>query len=113
LAKQPGDNGTRKGAVLSLLSDHCLLLHEDQIALIESKLPAATVGSLRDRERANAMIEALEFLIKDKEDGKSIAFELKSSIENAIPLRPSKKHMAHKEMPNLEGAPSLTYMKAA
>lgn len=113
LAKQPGDDGTRRGVVLSLLTDHCLLLHEDQKALIKSKLPAATVGSLRDRERANAMIEALELLIQDKEDGKRIATELKDSIENVIPLRPSKKHMAHRKMPNLECSTSLAYKKVA
>lgn len=113
LAKQPGDDGTRRGVVLSLLTDHCLLLHEDQMALIESKLPAATVGSLRDRERANAMIEALESLIQDASDGQRIAAQLKDSIENTIPIRPSKKHMAHREMPNLKSAPSLAYKKAA
>lgn len=113
LAKQPGDDGTRKGVVLSLLTDHCLLLHKDQMALVNNKLPAATVGSLRDRERANAMIDALDDLIQDKDDGKRIANQLKQSIENVIPLKPSKKHMCHREMPDLKSAPSLSHRKVA
>ena len=113
LAKQPGDNGTRKGVVLSLLTDHCLLLHEDQMALVNDKLPAATVGSLRDRERAHAMIDALNDLIRDKDDGELIATQLKLSIENVIPLKPSKKHMCHRQMTNLKSAPSLSHQKVA
>jgi hypothetical protein len=112
LAKQPGDTGTRRGVVLSLLTDHCLLLHEDQMALIKNKLPAATVGSLRDRERANAMVEAVGSLVQDKADANRIANQLKDSIENIIPLRPSNKHMAHKDMPNLTGTASLAYRAA-
>jgi hypothetical protein len=113
LAKQPGDDGTRKGVILSLLTDHCLLLHEDQKALIKNKLPASTVGSLRDRERANAMLEALGSVIQDKEHSKKITSELQHAIQNVIPLRPSKKHMSDKIMPNLESAPSLAYQAAA
>ena len=66
LAKQPGIDGSCRGVILSLLLDHCLLLHPSQIALIKSKLPASTVGSLRDRERANAILETIETLVADK-----------------------------------------------
>lgn len=113
LAKQPGETGTRRGVVLSLLTDHCLLLHEDQMALVKNKLPAATVGSLRDRERANAMVEAVGSLVQDKADAHRIANQLKDSIEHIIPLRPSNKHMAHKEMPKLSGTGSLAYRAVA
>ena len=113
LAKQPGETGTRRGVVLSLLTDHCLLLHEDQMALVKNKLPAATVGSLRDRERANAMVETVGSLVRDKADASRIANQLKDSIEHIIPLRPSNKHMAHKEMPKLSGTDSLAYRAAA
>ena len=83
------------------------------MALVNNKLPAATVGSLRDRERAHAMIDALDDLIQDKDDGERIASQLKQSIENVIPLKPSKKHMSHRQMPNLKSSPSLSYRKAA
>ena len=44
LAKQMGEEGTSRG--LSLLLDLCLVLHPRQLAQVEHKLPAYTVGSL-------------------------------------------------------------------
>jgi hypothetical protein len=49
LAKQPGKEGSSRGLTLSLLLDHCLLLHPEQKRRLKNKLPAGTVGSLRDR----------------------------------------------------------------
>jgi hypothetical protein len=46
LAKQTGEAGTSHGLSLSLLLDLCLLLHPRQLAQVEHKLPAYTVGSL-------------------------------------------------------------------
>jgi hypothetical protein len=45
-AKQLDEDGSSRGLILSLLFDHCLLLHPEQTARIENKLPAYTVGSL-------------------------------------------------------------------
>ena len=63
MAKQPGIDESCKGVILSLLLDHCLLPHPSHIALIKSKLAASTVGSLRDRERSNAILETIESLV--------------------------------------------------
>ena len=112
LAKQPGIEGSRRGVILSLLVDHCLLLHPAQIALLKDKLPAVTVGSLRDRERATAVLEAVESLVSNDESGK-IVLELKMCIEDAIPLRESSKHMNARELGRLEPTESLKYKKAA
>ena len=45
LAKQPDEEGSSRGLLLSLLLDLCLLLHPEQLARVEDKLPAYTVGS--------------------------------------------------------------------
>jgi hypothetical protein len=47
LAKQTGEEGSSRGLTLSLLLDLCLLLHPEQLARVENKLPAYTVGSLQ------------------------------------------------------------------
>lgn len=112
LAKQPGVDGSCRGVILSLLVDHCLLLHPDQMALIKNKLPAATVGSLRDRERANAVVEAIEALVT-AEQAADIVTQLKDCIVTAIPLRESKKHMNNRDIGKLEPADSLKYRVAA
>jgi len=46
-AKQYDEEGSSRGLILSLLLDHCLLLHPEQTTRIENKLPAYTVGSLQ------------------------------------------------------------------
>ena len=106
LAKQPGVDGSRRGVILSLLLDHCLLLHPDQMALVKDKLPAATVGSLRDRTRATAVLEAVESLVSS-EMADVVINELKESIDNVIPLRPSSKHMCNKTVGQLDDTSSL------
>lgn len=112
LAKQPGVDGSCRGVILSLLVDHCLLLHPDQMALINSKLPAATVGSLRDRERATAVLETIESLVASDKSS-AIVVELKACINNVIPLRTSSKHMNARDLGRLESSPSLKYKKAS
>ena len=112
LAKQPGVDGSRRGLILSLLVDHCLLLHPDQMALIKNKLPAVTVGSLRDRERATAVVDAVESLVAN-DQSKPVIIELRKCIETAIPLRKSSKHMSSRDLGRLESTPSLKYKNAA
>ena len=113
LAKQPGTEGSCRGVILSLLVDHCLLLHPAQLALINNKLPAATVGSLRDRERAKAVVETIENLVVANDRTANIVSELKQCIDKAIPLRPSSKHMNARDLGRLEATPGLRYKAAA
>lgn len=105
LTKQPDEDGSSRGLVLSLLLDHCLLLHPKQLARLEDKLPAATVGSLRNLLRIDAFAEAMrQFLQERPSDG----FErLRERIEEFYPLAPSSKHMANRDLGTLESSPSL------
>lgn len=112
LAKQPDYDGSRRGVSLSLLLDHCLLLHPEQKALVNNKLPALTVGSLRDQERAKAVIETVEELL-NSDKPKEVIDCLKHSLSEIIPLRPSSKHMSGRDLGRLESTPSLEYKYAA
>ena len=112
LAKQPDYDGSCRGVTLSLLIDHCLLLHPEQTALVNNKLPALTVGSLRDYERVKAVIETVEDLLNT--DNPQLVIDcLKNSITEIIPLRESSKHMSGKDLGRLEPTPSLKYKAAA
>ncbi|MCI5194397.1 MAG: transposase, partial [Candidatus Electrothrix sp. AU1_5] len=51
LTKLTGEEGSRNSLILSLLVDHCLLFHPDQLARIKNKIPASTVGTLRHQIR--------------------------------------------------------------
>jgi hypothetical protein len=61
LAMQRGIDGSEHGVIISLLSDHALHFHQDQLALYQNKEPAATVGSLREK----VMMESLLAFIKN------------------------------------------------
>ena len=56
-AKQLDEEGSSRGLILSLLFDHCLLLHPEQTARIENKLPAYTVGSLQRKSQMDVLLE--------------------------------------------------------
>ena len=56
LTKHPGEEGSSRSLILSLLVDHCLLLHPDQLAQVENKRPVYTVGSLRDRVQVESQL---------------------------------------------------------
>jgi hypothetical protein len=113
LAKQPGVEGSCRGVILSLLVDHSLLLHPDQLALVNNKLPAATVGSLRDRERAQAVLDVIEDLLADQAVEINIVADLRKCVDKVVPLRPSKKHMSNRELGRIEPTHSLKYLAAA
>ena len=113
LAKQPGVDGSCRGVILSLLVDHMLLLHPAQLASVRSKLPAVTVGSLRDRERAQAVIDTIEVLLAENHQSTTVVTDLKNCVNDAIPLCPSKKHMNLRELGRLQPTDSLKYHAAA
>jgi hypothetical protein len=101
LAKQPGEEGSNRGVTLSLLSDHALLLHEDQKVLLENKKPAATVGSLREK----VMMESLKGFIEEivSSDNPRVLFEnYADKISELFELRTSIKHLRHVDMKYLE-----------
>lgn len=92
LAKQRGVDGSIRGIILSLLSDHALLLHPQQQVLFNNKVPAATVGSLRQM----VIIDSLMAFIKDiahHQNPKQEFEKYSSRISEIFTLMPSKKHM--------------------
>jgi hypothetical protein len=97
LAKQPDQEGSSRSLILSLLLDHCLLLHPDQIARLENNLPLATLGSLQEKIKA----EYLLLFIKDLLDGDDVEQKLERlshAVAQAFQLAPSSKHMSQQEV---------------
>lgn len=112
MAKQTGVDGSSRGLILSLLTDHALLLHPEQTALLKHKLPALTVGSLRDHIRFEAIITFIRQII-ECDDPASALTECAEQIKKVIPLTPSKKHLNHRTIGRLEPSASLKYREAA
>ncbi|CCK81340.1 uncharacterized protein TOL2_C31820 [Desulfobacula toluolica Tol2] len=93
LTKQPGEDGSYRSLTLSLLVDHCLLLHPDQMASINNKLPAKTVGSLCEIIKIDSILSFVEEIIySDNPESyfKKISVFLK---EHFVKSNDSTKHM--------------------
>lgn len=91
LAMQPGIDGSDRGVTLSLLCDHVLHFHQDQLALFEEKSPAATVGSLKQKVMMESLTTFIEGIINSNNPREmfeayteklSELFELRSSIKH-------------------------------
>ena len=112
LAKQPGVEGSSRGVILSLLTDHALLLHPEQKALLKHKLPACTVGSLREQIRFDAVMSFIGQIV-DSPDPDAALTESVEQIKKVIVLAPSRKHLNHRTLGRLEPTASLKHRTAA
>lgn len=108
LTKQPGEEGSSRSLILSLLVDHCLLLHPDQLAQIENQQPAYTVGSLSDRVKVDSLLTIIRELVAANNPVQQLQ-RLAQQLEELFPLNPSDKHMVNRDMGRLEPTPSLKY----
>jgi hypothetical protein len=108
LTKQPDEDGSSRSLILSLLLDHCLLLHPHQLARLENKLPAYTVGSLQQRTRVDYLLAFIRELILADNPGEQFN-RLCQAVEEVFQLAPSKKHLSNRDLGRLEPTPTLKY----
>lgn len=113
MTKQTGEEGSSRSLILSLMVDHCLFLHPVQLARIENKLPAYTVGSLMGKIKVEALLDTFEKVILSDEPLDCFKQFVKSLEDNIVFLYPSKKHMVSRKFGRLEASPSLKYRQAA
>ena len=108
LTKQPDEEGSSHGLILSLLLDHCLLVHPQQLARLEHKLPACTVGSLQAKARADILLAFIrELLFADNPQEQFN--RLSHALEEVFQLAPTKKLMKNRDLGRLEPTPALKY----
>ena len=112
MAKQPGEEGSSRSLILSLLLDHALLLHPEQRARLENNLPACTVGSLRQFSQGEALLECVRGLLSAENIPERLA-ELAEKVKVWFPLAPSGKHMSGRDLGRQVPTPSLQYRAQA
>lgn len=113
LTKQPGKDGSYRSLTLSMLVDHCLLLHPDQMASINNKLPARTVGSLCETIKVDSILSFVEQIVySDDPDSqfKQISVFLKDHFPKT---NVSSKHMICNSWGHYKPSPSLKYRACA
>ena len=108
LAKQPGEEGSVRGASLSLLLDHCLLLHPEQTACIERRQPAHTVGSLVHHTKVESLVQVIRELLAATDPPAQLR-QLAETLHELYPASASSKHMIGRDLGRLEPTPSLQY----
>lgn len=99
-------DGSSRSLILSLLLDHCLLLHPEQKIRLENKQPAATVGSLQQLIQVDSLLAFIRRLLTVENPTQKLE-QLSHTITEVFQLAPSNKHMNHREMGNLEPSESL------
>lgn len=112
LTKHPDEDGSRRSLILSLLCDHCLLFHPDQLARIQDNLPAYTVGSLRNRIQAESVLQCIEDIFTSENPLKQLE-TMAQHAKEVYTLNESSKHMVGRDLGRLEPTPSLEYRAQA
>jgi len=97
LTKQQGEEGSSRSLILSLLLDHCLFFHPEQLARLENKLPASTVGSLHEQIKAENLLHFIQGLLATDQPEEKLK-RLSQAVIETFQLAPSKKHMAPQEV---------------
>ena len=113
LTKLQGEKGSRRGMILSLLVDHCLFFHPDQIARLENKLPALTVGCLRRKTNIDSLFLFITDIIDSEEPREELGRKFSIMKENLLDFEKSKKHMVSRVLGRLEPTESLKCKNAA
>lgn len=113
MTKLQGEKGYRRGVILSLLVDHCLFFHPDQIARFENKLPAFTVGCLRRKTNPESLFLFITDIIDSEEPHEELERKVSIMKENLLNFDQSKKHMVARELGKLEPTESLKHKNVA
>ena len=113
LTKQTGPEGSSQSLILSLLVDHCLLLHPEQTARIENKLPAYTVGSLTNQIQVDCLFDFIRGLLSADDPEEKLNLLTETLKNQVFTLRTSQKHMVNRDLGRLEPTPGLKYKASA
>jgi hypothetical protein len=113
LTKHPGEEGSSRGLILSLMVDHSLLFHPTQLARIENKLPAYTVGSLTEKIKVEGLLSTFEKIIMSDTPIERFKKFATALTKDVIQMHPSKKHMVNRDLGKLEATFALRYRRIA
>jgi hypothetical protein len=108
LTKQPGAEGARRSVILSLLVDHGLFFHPDQLAQLTHHLPAYTVGSLRANVQVEGLVNVIENLVSSDAPQEQL-HRFTHALHQGFTCGRSKKHMIQRQLGRLEPTPSVKY----
>lgn len=106
LTKQQGEEGSYRSLILSLLTDHSILSHPEQLAQIKHQQPAFTVGSLINQTKARALLLLIQDYFNFDESEQKYA-DFSKVLMSFFTLKQSEKHMIGRNLGRMEPTPSL------
>lgn len=107
VAMQQGEDGARRAVGLSLLLDHFLISHPEQIRLHRAGQPLRTVASMQQHLQLEALFRSIEKAI-DCQDPKEALRDWMQKVRDHVELKPSRKHMAGMDFDWMAPSPSLS-----
>jgi hypothetical protein len=105
-ACQQDEKGARRGVCLSLLVDHFLLHHPEQLRLSRKNQPLYTVGTLMNKLQFDCLLAQIRSIL-EQPDPKEALNKFADQLQKVVVLRNSDKHMSGKEFPELGPSPAL------
>lgn len=110
MAKHQGEEGSRRGLILSLMCDHFLLFHDEQFAFIKNEQFSRTAGTTIEQIKVDATIGTMQEVINSDSPVETLE-AIKTILTNRIELRKSTKHMIGRDLGYQQEQPSLKYRK--
>ena len=107
VAMQQGEDGARRVVGLSLLLDHFLISHPEQIRLHRAGQLLRTVASMQQHLQLQALFRSIEKAI-DCQDPKEALRNWMQKVRDHVELKPSIKHMGGMEFGWMAPSPSLS-----
>jgi hypothetical protein len=93
LAKQQDYEGSARPLILSLLFDHCMLMHPQQLFSLNKRLPLTTLGSIVRQTQADTFCQFISDILSDP-DPAAAWHRLEGHVRRLFnDYRPSYKHM--------------------
>jgi hypothetical protein len=108
LSKQQGEEGSKRGLILSLLCDHLLLQHPEQSIRLKNKQPGLPVGCVIERLKVERLINTIKDVV-ESEDPSNAFLALTTALTDCLPTRESSKHMAGRDLGRQEASDPLKY----
>ena len=105
LTKQPDEDGSSHGLILSLRLAHCRRAHPQQLARLEHNRPAGTVGRLLAKPRVESLLACIRELRVADNPHEQLT-RLSQAIAEVLQGAPSKKHRHTRDLGRLEPTPS-------
>ena len=97
LSKQQGEAAAKQGLILSLLCDHMILSHHDQIAAHKNKQLALTAGSIREQLIAESLYEFISEIVLSENPHERLAI-VAEKIKQHFKLKNSLRHIRELEV---------------